>query len=460
MRVLRFSLFDLFVITLGVAAGLGYHRVSGVRWTDAFLVSCATWIVVGMAQQTQSAYLLWRSIPKADHQTRNGAALALARPIAVFAMFAAAIGFEVARKIDRNHTEFWPFVAFTHALFSLAVICAYTAPGRREAPNRPRRWAIVRLALDASALLLGAVLLIYTVASAQAISGLVHIAIRGLEASLPTRWAGKPFHVFDLQTELTRQFFQRAVAAAAAASLSAISTFLIAVQWNRPLRRWLLIAAAVASNCFAAYSEYWYWTVGYPTLSPFLAQYTGTQPWYITMAGLFVAASACFLFVMRYAPEPHSNRAAALCIPRGYHSSHVVIILLLLAMIAEWMPDWWDFGSSGIQLGLAGPLTELRSWWNSGARFVELPQVLLQIVSSFFTYWIDEPKMLLRFAAILVVATQLRRLQRGELSEAIVPVQGAKLITVSLLAATTLLVAIPAGAWLGFAIMTTSIAGF
>src|SRR5262249_36670858 len=156
------------------------HRVSGVRWTDAFLVSCATWIVVGMTQQTQSAYLVWHSIPKAEHQTRNGAALALARPIAVFAMFAAAISFEVARKIDRDHTEFWPFVAFTPALFSLAVICAYTAPGRREATSLSPRWATVRIALDTAALLLGAVLLIYTVASAQAISGLVHIAIRGV----------------------------------------------------------------------------------------------------------------------------------------------------------------------------------------------------------------------------------------------------------------------------------------
>src|SRR5581483_12236185 len=104
IRVLRFSLFDLFVITLGVAAGLGYHRVSGVRWTDALLVSCATWIVVGMAQQAQRAYVVRRSLPKADYFNRNGSGFYVARSIAVFLMFAAAIGFEVARKIDRNHT--------------------------------------------------------------------------------------------------------------------------------------------------------------------------------------------------------------------------------------------------------------------------------------------------------------------------------------------------------------------
>src|SRR6478736_5009088 len=132
MRGLRFSLFDLFAITLGIAAGLAYHRLSGVRWTDAFLVSCATWILVGMAQQTQSAYAVWRSPRNADRHARNGGALALARPIAVFAMFTAAIGFEIAKKVDRSPVESWSFDAFTPALFSLAVICAYTPPGRRE----------------------------------------------------------------------------------------------------------------------------------------------------------------------------------------------------------------------------------------------------------------------------------------------------------------------------------------
>jgi hypothetical protein len=62
-------------------------------------------------------------------------------------------------------------------------------------------------------------------------------------------------------------------------------------------------------------------------------------------------------------------------------------------------------------------------------------------------------------AAVLVVANQLWRWRRGELTpETIVPVCAGKLITVSLLAAATLILAIPAGAWLGFAIVTTTFA--
>ncbi len=457
MRIVRFSVFDLFVITLGVAVGLAYHRLSGVRWTDAFLVCCATWIAVGMVQQTWSAFVVWRSLAAADSFICNGAVLAMIRPVAVLAMFAAAIGFEIAKTTDRRPVEYWAFDGFTPSLFSLAAICAYTSPARREVPRLSPRKTAVRFALDVVALLLGAVLLVYTLVSMQAVSGLVHIAIRGLEATLPTRWAGKPFHPFDLQNDLTRQFFQRAVAAASAAAFSATCTFLVAIDWNRRARRWLLIAAAFGSIGFAAYLDNWYWTVGYPSLSPFLAQYTGTQPWYIVAAGLSVAASACFLFVMRYALEPCSRASTAEPgLPRAFHLSQPVMILLSVAMIAQGMPDWWDFGSSASLLGLPGPFSELQSWWNSGARLIELPPALLQIAFSCLAYWIDEPKMLLRFAAVLVVANQLRRLRRGEANEVVVPVRASKLITISLLAAATLLVVIPAAAWLGFAIMTTT----
>src|SRR5262245_42709907 len=129
MRGIRFSLFDLFVITLGVAAGLAYHRLSGVRWTDALLIACAAWIIVGMVRHTRSAFRVWRSLPSADRETRTGAALALARPIAVVAMLAAAVGFEAARDNRKEFDEFtryWTQDAFIPSLISLAVICAYT----------------------------------------------------------------------------------------------------------------------------------------------------------------------------------------------------------------------------------------------------------------------------------------------------------------------------------------------
>src|SRR5438874_5348723 len=102
MGRLRFSVFDLFVITLGASAGLAYHRLPGVGWSDALLVMCATWIVVGMVQQARSAYDIWWSVSGADRELRNGAALAVARPIAVVAMIAAAIGLEAVQKNDQT----------------------------------------------------------------------------------------------------------------------------------------------------------------------------------------------------------------------------------------------------------------------------------------------------------------------------------------------------------------------
>ena len=65
--------------------------------------------------------------------------------------------------------------------------------------------------------------------------------------------------------------------------------------------------------------------------------------------------------------------------------------------------------------------------------------------------------MLLRFASILVVARQFPRQRRSTLcTEPVTRVRASKALTIAALAAATLLVAIPAGAWLGFAIVTTT----
>ena len=105
-------------------------------------------------------------------------------------------------------------------------------------------------------------------------------------------------------------------------------------------------------------------------------------------------------------------------------------------------------------------MSDLEFWWNGGAGLLELPWLLLQVVYAFAASYVEEPKMLLRLAAILLVANQLRRWRRREpVIEHLAPVRLSKLLTVTALAAVTLLLAIPAGAWLGFAIVTTPIGG-
>jgi hypothetical protein len=454
----RFSLFDLFIITLGAAAGLAYHRLPNVPWTDALLIACATWIVVGMVQQMRSALGIWRSLNTADRELRHGAALALARPIAAIAMLAAAVGFEAARGPNPEDTAYWPLDNFTASLVSLAVICAYLSPGRRTTSS-PRRKGAFHAGLDFLVLLIAAAWLLYVLVSSQSISGLVHMAIRGVEAAQPTRWGGKPFYPFDPQVELARQFFTRAVIAAGAVSVAAICTFLLTAWWDRRAARRLLIAAALGGIICSGPLVHWYWTVGYPTWSPFMASQMGAQPWFVTAAGLSVAAGACFLFVMRYVPEPATSQTAAQQMPPAYHVSGVVMIALLLSMIAGGTPQW-DSSMGALVWWLPDPLSDLKIWWDSGASLGGLPRVFFGIVYGVVSYWLDEPKMLLRLAAILVVANQLSRWRRGELtSEMILPIRAGKLLTVSLLATATLLVAIPAGAWLGFAIVTTTFAG-
>jgi len=460
MRRLRFSVFDLLVITFGVAAGLAYHRLPGVGWSDALLVTCATWIVVGMVQQMRSAYGAWRSIPSADRELRTGAALAIARPIAVVSLLAAAVGLEVAKEFELDVSESLALDAFIASLFSLATICAYTAPGRAEITKATPRKTVFQSMVGILAMLLGCVWLIYVLISAQTISGLVHLAIRGVEAYQPTRWSGKPFYPFDPQVKLLAEFFRGSVLAALAVAVSAISVVLLTVYWNRRTTRQLLFMIALAGIALAAYLVHWYWTVGFPTVSPYLAGNTGTQPWYVVAAGFSVFAGACFLFAMRYVPEGRRNDPRATAAPPPYHLSAAVMSLLLLAMIISATPGWWNVPLISSLWGSPTLMADLEFWWNGGAGLLELPQLLLQVAYALAASYVEEPKMLLRLAAILIVFSQLRRWRRGEpVIEALAPVQIGKLLTVTALAALTLLLAIPAGAWLGFSLVTTPIGG-
>jgi hypothetical protein len=247
-----------------------------------------------------------------------------------------------------------------------------------------------------------------------------------------------------------------------AATVAAVCTFRLIASWNRLTIRRMLIATAAASIAIAVYESHWYWTIGYPTMSPFLAQFTLVQPSYVNAAGLSVVAATCFLFVMRFVPEANDEPAIIIKTPRAYHLSDAVMGLLLAAMVANGMPAWWDTDATIPLLGFGfpGPFSELKDWWDSGAGLLDLPRTLLQIVNGIVSYWLDEPKMLLRMAAVLVVASRLRRGRRGELAAELVRrVRVRKLMTVAVFATATLLVAIPAGAWLGFAIVTTTIAG-
>jgi hypothetical protein len=462
MRRLRFSVFDLFVVTFGIAAALAYHRVPGVPWTDALLVMCATWVVVGMVQQALAAYGVWRGVPIADQELRNGAMLALVRPIAVVGLLAMAVGLEIVKEFELDVSESIALDAFTASLFSLAIICAFTAPGRAEIAKSTPRVSVVQAVVSGLALVLGCVWLVYVLVSAQTISGLVHLAIRGVENAQPTRWMDKPFHPYDPQAKLLAEFFWRAIAAAAAVAVSATSVVLLTIYWDRRTSRRLAIGTAVAGIIVAAYFVHWYLTVGFPAVSPFLAANTGTQPWYVVMAGISVFAGACFLFAMRNVPEPRLigrlNEHGAPEGSRPYHLSGAVMSLLLLAMIATALPGWWNVPFINSLWGSPTLMSELKFWWSGGAGLLELPRLLLQIAFALGAAYVEEPKMLLRLAAILIVVDQLRRWRRGDVAkESLAPVRMVKLVTVTALAAVTLLLAIPAGAWLGFTIVTTPI---
>jgi hypothetical protein len=438
---LRFSLRGIFVFTLGLAVALAYRRVPNVGWVDTVLAACASWISVGVLQETRETWLFWRANHEQPRDVQWGFALELARQLAAVLLMAAGGAFLLIRqtRIENPSHDFmfdWALANLAWTIFFFGVVLSYWPKSEAQQMYRDRRASPWPGVLDWTAAGLGFYWLLHILTGQMAVVGLVHIAIRGVESYEPLPWLNEPFYPANFHAELARQFTVRSILAALLIAVAFGSTLLVNRFWNARATRIVALLVAVLSSSGAAWLAWWAWAVAYPVLSPFLAPQTFIQPSINWIAGLTLIMGASLALVCRLVPRPvAANESEWPSRQRNtlQYSTPVMALLLMATFCAS------------LQIQSAAALLRYRFGL----------QRLWDFASGVLDAGVSDPRMAMHFAAILVVGWHVWRRRRrvADRPEPLVAVNPVQLVTVGLLAFSSLIVLVPVAAWLGFVLV-------
>ena len=444
---LRFSLLGIFIFVLGLAVALAYRRIPNVGWFDTILAACASWIGVGLIQGISNTWRLWRQNRHLPRELQWGFVVELSRQLSAALMIAAGATFLLIRQTredDSNHDYMfdWTLVNLAWTIFYFGIVVAYAPQLSSKPVNRTTSGFKWSTAFEWIAVALGTYWLLHMLASQMAVTGLVHLAIRGVESYQPLRWMNEPFYPANFHTDLTRQFVERSLLASILVAFAVGSMLLLNRCWNILMMRLGWFLSTLASLSGAAMLAWWAWTVAYPVLSPFLAPQTFTQPAINWVAGLTLVTGAAFIFASSSVLKPVAAPDAVERTPNQMTLQFwfPVMILFLLATLGTCLQDR-SFGAIFGSL-FGGSSRPFGQWlWEYSVALLE--------------GFVGDSRMMMQLAALIVVGRQVWQRWRREPAPPFAPsaVNPMHFLVVSALAAVCLLVAIPVAGWLGFVLV-------
>jgi hypothetical protein len=329
-RRLRFSLRDLMALVFGISVGLAAARPSWVEWYEGLLVAAVCWLMLGLGSQMLDLRAALRRTASLSAELRWGGRFAIAWRAAAIAILAGYCAIEALQRegilvLERQESiaVFDVGEQLRTILFYIAIIVALSSVPRL-AMRRPEKTLSYRVLQIAARIAAIVVCLLVWSSSWVFITYLVHIAISGIEAAFPLRFAD-PDVDLDLVAR-TKRFVLHTGLAAALVPLNAWLTGQLARCWAPRLRRLWVIAICLLISLGATMGYLvWFHLAGLHRFSPSFADNPSTAPLHLWLTRR-PRAAACVggcelstgLLSRRGRTEPHARLAAraAAILPR------------------------------------------------------------------------------------------------------------------------------------------------
>jgi hypothetical protein len=343
----RFTLGGMLVtLVVVLSVGFGYSRWEGVTFWGAMLLSFTIWLVIGLLQTIGRQLRSFPEPKNVSHIERWGRLLKVLVPGAAIVLLSIVSVAELGGRFGW-FASFWQR-ELADVLFFLAIIAAYWQP-RQEVTVRAWSSRIAGKLLSALLSVLGLYWAAKIIASESEIFRMVFRAIRGIERSQPTTWAGHPFSPALLtisEGELHQVFSDLAIASLA--MLAAIVASVLLLYFRRSSAAWrtVLLTAWIVNLGAAALYLAKCWNTGPADVSPLrmleLQQLgmSGLVLLSVLLVSVVTAASLHFAATVATAPSPADGGSRDAAVP--LHQRADVMLFGLCAILGRIAQNFWQ----------------------------------------------------------------------------------------------------------------------
>jgi hypothetical protein len=368
----QFSLHALLMLTLVAAVIVSRVQVVKATWDNHTLAVVAFLFVIGLLHQARDLWTTHRQPTWQSPCDRDGWLFGIGWRVGLSLWILAVLSLdhlEASRAISLPETEDTIYETgrmTREALLRLTLLVAVAGASRHRIPVQAP--SIRSRCLDGLGWL-GLLAVCFVIClSGSMLPALVHLAIRGIEATRP----GLVYGVFrdvdawtDL-TDVTNQFFAKAAVSAALVPLNLALTAVLAWQWRRgPLRRALIAAPLAAGLVVTTGFTVWVARDGFASISPSVAPFLTFEPVYRwVLFGLLIGLASAAIgtqFSYRANAWKQVPQVAWDRHPGTYLHQRAAVLFVLLAIcvahiVGALAIEWWES-----RVNILSP-TELFCW--------------------------------------------------------------------------------------------------
>lgn len=373
----RFSIAGLFVLILGIAAGLAYRRSEFYPdWPEVLLFCFLIWFTIGMLQRISQGIRRYRAATAARREVRFGQAIEFLCPLFALAFVTTGIVLELTRHWDwrGDRTIGWGSEEISKVFLALAVICGHALPTQwivvpAVSGSRTCFWIFEGLGLT-----VGLLWMLWVLFDLTLLPAFTHIVGQNIRVGFAHYMHGHRDPMPEVPPDLLHHFLIGSVWATALALVGGVLLASVGRWWHRNHRLRLGLSASwLACVVAIGFLLTWCKWIALPVLSPFFEGLYFNDSWLtVVLATALVLSASVMLAVrltLRWEVDPATeDRIAPAPARRLMHERLDVLLIPLVA--AMWIfvyavqyeslpPSSWRVIATHLAEEFLNPLTQI-----------------------------------------------------------------------------------------------------